>query len=63
MFIFEDSPAKGKPAETAYIEEVRKSDIYIGVLGKEYGGAVKVSPTESEFREAKAKSKEILIYI
>jgi len=65
VFLFEDSPAKSKPAETAYIEEVRKSNIYIGILGQQYGGTgkEKMSPTETEFREAKAKHKEILIYI
>lgn len=65
VFLFEDSPAKSKPAETAYIEEVRKSNIYIGILGQQYGGSgkEKMSPTEAEFREAKARHKEILIYI
>lgn len=65
VFLFEDSPAKSKSAEMAYIEEVRKSDIYIGILGLQYGGSgkEKMSPTEAEFREAKAKHKEILIYI
>jgi len=65
VFLFEDSPAKSKSAEIAYIEEVRKSGIYIGILGQQYGGSgkEKMSPTEAEFREAKAKHKEILIYI
>jgi len=63
VFLFEDSPAKSKSAETAYIEEVRKRDIYIGILGRQYGKGGKISPTETEFREAKAKHKEILIYI
>ncbi|MBI4309027.1 MAG: DUF4062 domain-containing protein, partial [Candidatus Omnitrophica bacterium] len=62
VFLFEDSPAQSKSAENAYLDEVRKSDIYLGILGKEYGVS-KVSPTETEFREAKAKNKEILIYI
>ncbi len=64
VFLFEDSPARNKSAERAYIDEVRKSDIYIGVLGQEYGGSGKsISPTEAEFREARTKHKEILIYI
>jgi predicted HTH transcriptional regulator len=65
VFLFEDSPAKSKSAERAYLEEVGKSDIYIGLLGSKYGstGKGKVSPTEVEFREAKVKHKEILIYI
>jgi predicted HTH transcriptional regulator len=65
VFLFEDSPAKSKSAEIAYIEEVGKRDIYIGILGLQYGGSgkSKISPTEAEYREAKAKHKEILIYI
>ncbi|MFH1902123.1 MAG: ATP-binding protein [Candidatus Omnitrophota bacterium] len=65
VFLFEDAPAKGRSAEKAYLDEVRKSDIYIGLFGLQYGGSgkEKVSPTEAEFREAKAKHKEILIYI
>lgn len=65
VFLFEDSPAKSKSSEKAYLEEVGKSDIYIGLLGIKYGSAGKgeVSPTEVEFREAKAKHKDILIYI
>ena len=65
VFLFEDDPAKSRPAEKTYIEEVRKSDIYIGILGQKYGGSGKgaLSPTEAEFRGAKSKHKEILIYI
>ncbi len=65
VFLFEDAPAKSRSAETAYLEEVRKSDIYIGILSQQYGGAGKgkISPTEAEFREAKTKHKDILIYI
>ncbi len=65
VFLFEDASAKSKSAEKAYIEEVRKSDIYIGILGQKYGevGKGKISSTETEFREAKAKHREILIFI
>lgn len=65
IFLFEDAPAKSKAAEKAYIEEAHKCDIYVGILGQQYGGVGKgkISPTEAEFREAKAKHKEILIYI
>ena len=65
VFLFEDAPAKGKSAQKSYIEEVRRSDIYIGILGQKYGGSGKdsLSPTEAEFRQAKARHKEILIYI
>ncbi len=63
IFLFEDAPAKSRSAETSYLEEVRKSDVYLGILNQQYGGAGKVSPTEVEFREARARHKDILIYI
>lgn len=65
VFLFEDDPARGKSSEKSYLEEVRKSDIYIGVLGDRYGGSDKgkMSPTETEFREAQKKHKVVLIYI
>ena len=64
VFLFEDAPAKSKSAEKSYLDEVRKSDIYIGILGNQYGSSkAKISPTEAEFKEAKSKNKNILIYI
>jgi len=65
VFLFEDSPAKSKSAKTAYINEVHKSDIYLGILGNEYGAASNnnLSATEQEFHEAHKTNKEILIYI
>ena len=65
IFLFEDSPAKSKSAEAIYLGEVRKSDIYIGLLGQQYGAAGdgKASPVEVEFREAKKSHETILFYI
>ncbi len=67
VFLFEDIPAKGKPPVSTYLKEVENSDIYIGVIGNEYGAKVKdgLSPTEREFRHfIKSKPKgEILIFI
>ena len=66
VFLFEDAPARSRSAETAYLKEVRKSDSYIGILGEQYGSfskEEKVSLTETDFREAKTKHKNILIYI
>lgn len=65
VFLFEDDPAKGKSSEKSYLDEVRRCDIYIGVLGNQYGGLGKgtISPTETEFREAQKKHKVVLIYI
>ena len=65
VFLFEDTCAKSKPAESVYLREVRDSAIYIGILGQEYGavGKSEVSPTELEFREAKKSDKTVLVYI
>lgn len=65
VFLFEDSPARSKPAENVYLEEVKKCDIYLGILGDKYGvyRKAKMAPTEAEFREAKKNNKDILIYI
>ncbi|MEI8011489.1 MAG: DUF4062 domain-containing protein [Candidatus Omnitrophota bacterium] len=65
VFLFEDAPAQGKSPENAYLNEVRGSDVYIGLLGDRYGGSngIEVSPTEAEFREAQKQHKEILFYI
>ena len=65
VFLFEDVSAKSKPAQSVYLGEVRDSDIYIGILGQEYGsvGKNKMSPTEEEFRDAKKFGKTILVYI
>lgn len=65
VFLFEDVSAKSKPAEFVYLGEVRDSDVYIGILGQEYGavGKNKMSPTEEEYREAKNLDKTVFIYI
>lgn len=65
VFLFEDVSVKSKPAESVYLNEVQNSDIYIGILGQQYGTAAKgeISPTEQEFREAKKSYKTIFIYI
>lgn len=65
VFLFEDAPAKSKSPEKSYLEEVKKCNIYIGILGNKYGAQkkTKISPTEAEFKEAKKKHKTILIYI
>ena len=65
VFLFEDAPAKSKPAEKSYLKEVKKSDIYMGLLGIKYGSSVKskISPTKAEFCEARKLHKTILFYI
>jgi len=66
VFVFEeDAPARDKTAEQKYLSEVDKSDIYLGILGSEYGnpGSDGLSPVEREFRRATDKDIERLIYI
>ena len=35
--LFENMPANTKPAEAAYLEDLDACDIYLGILGFEYG--------------------------
>lgn len=64
-FLFENLPATDQKTDTAYIREVSKSDIYLGLFGSEYGYENRdgVSPTELEFDEATVQHKTRLIYI
>ncbi|MDP2365463.1 MAG: DUF4062 domain-containing protein, partial [Ignavibacteria bacterium] len=64
-FIFENLPASDQKAEKVYLNEVGKCDIYLGILGKEYGYEDKdgVSPTEREFDEAVRLSKTKLLFL
>ena len=64
-FLFENLPAFDQQTNIAYIGEVAKSDIYLGLFGIEYGyeDEMGVSPTEREFDEATKKNKVRLIYV
>lgn len=64
-FLFEELPATSKSANATYLKEVDASDVYLGILGNEYGvrGAGGFSAIEIEFNRAVKKGKEILIFI
>jgi ATP-dependent DNA helicase RecG len=64
-FIFENLPAIDKKVDEIYLDEVRKSQIYIGLFGKEYGFKTPsgISPTEIEYNEACKYSLTKLIFI
>lgn len=65
VFLFEDSPSFGLSPETTYFEEVRKSDVYIGLIGSDYG-TIKdngLSPTEEEYDEFHASNPDSFFYI
>ena len=54
-FVFEeDVVAADRRTDEVYLEELGKCDIYLGLIGREYGfeDAEGVSPTEREFDEA-----------
>jgi predicted HTH transcriptional regulator len=64
-FLFENLPAFDQKADDSYIKEVSKCDIYIGLLGAEYGyqDGKGISPTEKEYNEATKHFKTRLIYV
>jgi len=64
-FLFENLPASDQSTNTAYIREVSKTDIYLGLFGTDYGyeTANGLSPTELEFDEATLQHKTRLIFV
>ncbi|RLD55192.1 MAG: transcriptional regulator, partial [Bacteroidetes bacterium] len=64
-FIFENTSANAHNTTDIYLGEISKSDIYIGLFGKEYGYEDKngISPTEHEFDRATELDKTRLIFI
>jgi predicted HTH transcriptional regulator len=67
VFLFEDLPAKGKSPTSTYLKQVDESDIYIGIIGSDYGikGRDNLSATEREFRRSirPGPRREILIFV
>lgn len=65
VFLFEDLPASDRSAEGAYLEQVNRCRVYVGIFGKEYGAedAQGLSPTEKEFDRATEKGKARLIFV
>ena len=67
VFLFEDVPSMGNPPQDVYLDEVKKSDIYIGFIGSQYYGSrsVKsgVSATEQEYDAARQAGCERWIYL
>ena len=66
IFLFEDVPAGGETPPN-YLDEVKRSDIYIGLIGKDYGKIHKngFSATEEEFDQFQKSQnrKNTFIYI
>jgi len=65
VFLFEELPARDQRADEAYLTEVEKCDIYLGIFGYQYGSQDKkgISPTEHEYVHAGRLGKTRLVYI
>ncbi|RAP46414.1 MAG: ATP-dependent DNA helicase [Methanosphaera sp. rholeuAM74] len=65
VFLFEEESASGLSPEELYSEEVINSDIYIGLIGSDYGSILEsgISPTELEYDLYNKTHNDALIYI
>ena len=65
VFIFEEMPAKSQSAVQVYLGEVEQADIYLALIGANYGyeDTEGISPTEREFDLATKLHKDRLIFI
>ena len=65
VFLFEELPAGDQHADQVYLAEVERCNIYLGILGYDYGNADAqgISPTEREYLHATKHRKTRLIYV
>ena len=65
VFLFEDMPAADRRADEVYIDEVKRSDIYLGLFGNQYGveDNERISPTHKEFLLASQTGKPRFIFV
>ena len=65
IFLFEDIPAADRKPDDIYLTEVGKSDIFVAILGNQYGWKDEdgKSPTELEFDHATKTHKERLVFV
>ena len=65
VFLFEETTAQSRSAQSVYLDEVRNSDIYLGLFGNEYGfeDADGISPTEREYDLATECGKSRLAFV
>ena len=65
VFIFESLSAQDRKAHDIYIDEVKNCDIYLGLIGKEFGFEFEdgSSPTQQEFYTATQHNKYRLIFL
>lgn len=65
VFVFENIPSSGQSPNDTWRKNVLDSDIYIGLIGSEYGTILDtgLSPTETEYDLFNEKSNEVFIFI
>lgn len=65
VFLFEELPARDQGAKEAYLDQVKRCDVYLGLFGYEYGYEDRsgVSPTEREYDAATKLRKTRLVYV
>lgn len=65
VFLFEDIPASDRKPDDIYLSEVGSRDIYLAILGNQYGwkNADGKSPTELEFDHATQTGRERLVFV
>ncbi len=65
VFLFEDSPARGRRPDKVYLDEVKKSSVYIGLFGNEYGiqDSKGLSSTEHEYHCAGDEDIPRLVFV
>ena len=65
VFLLEDIPAGDRQPEDIYLDEVEQRDIYLAILGNEYGWKNEdgKSPTELEFDHATKTRRERLVFV
>jgi predicted HTH transcriptional regulator len=65
VFVFENLPAKDQQPEKAYIDKVKDCDIFLILLGKEFGYEFSdgTSPTQREYETATQNNKYRLAFL
>ena len=65
VFLFEELPASDRRADSVYLGEVERCDVFVALLGSGYGftDAEGISPTEREFDHASARGKQRLVFV
>ena len=64
VVMFEDLGGRDENAQTAYLDGVARSEIYVGIIGNRYGSMTVSgrSPTHEEYREARRLGLRIAVW-